>query len=60
MKKNDLSALRSKGTEVLKKEVSEKKVKLLKNNDRKLRREVAQILTIISEKEIMEKDTEKR
>lgn len=57
MKKNDLLALRSKKPEELKKEISAKRIHLLKKNDKKIRREIAQILTVIKEKEILEKET---
>lgn len=54
MKKNEKLSLRTRKLEELKKTVSEKKRELLKNLKKRknLRREIAQILTIIREREL--------
>lgn len=72
MKKNDLNKLKAKKAEELKKIGVDKKVELIKisaevtagneSNNKKaknLKRDIAQILTIIREKEIVEKIEEK-
>ena len=56
MKKKDLQDHRTKEIKDLRKLVVEKKLKLSK----KVRREIAQILTIIREKEIMEKEAKQK
>ncbi|PIP57222.1 hypothetical protein COT08_00055 [Candidatus Woesebacteria bacterium CG07_land_8_20_14_0_80_44_9] len=56
MKRNELTALRTKKVEELQEEVGQKKAQLNKKGSRKLRREIAQILTLIREKEIIESE----
>jgi ribosomal protein L29 len=71
MKKNDYRNLKTKKIEDLKKTVSEKKLELMKllsnkvakgdknlMKGRNLKKEIAQILTLIREMEIMGKETE--
>jgi ribosomal protein L29 len=72
MKKKDLQSLRKKETKDLQKMVSDKKKQIAENfiklkagqekNFKKmanLKKEVAQIMTVIKEKEIIEKETKK-
>lgn len=56
MKKNELTALRTKKKEELQKEIGQRRAQLNKKGSRKLRREIAQILTLIREKEIIESE----
>lgn len=56
MKKNEITVHRAKKIEELRKEVEQRKVQLNKKASRKLRKEIAQILTLIREKEILEKE----
>ena len=55
MKIKELKDLRTKEPETLKKTLSEKRKEVLSKNTKNLRREIAQILTIIKEKEIISK-----
>jgi len=60
MKKNEINSLRTKGIEQLQKEVSQRRVRLAKESDRRLKKEIAQILTLIKEKEIIEKEAKQK
>lgn len=70
MKKSELTKLRSKKADVLGKTVTDKRLDLVKvsadikaskeknlKKAKNLRRDIAQILTLISEKELIEKET---